>query len=71
MERKMSTGNQTTEEKYRIAYRLVFETDDVPDGDVDSDFFSNNEEYGFPEYRMKDEDLPLIDACPFYEDDDV
>jgi len=57
----------TTEEKFLEAYRIVFNTKDIiPNDNVDPDSYDMQDDWGFQEYRMLDEDMPLIDACPFY-----
>ncbi len=61
----------TAEEKFREAYKIIFNTEDIPETEVEFDFSTMQDDFSIHEYRMKDQDMPLIDACPFYRDNDV
>ncbi|MDP8238677.1 MAG: hypothetical protein P9X24_06280 [Candidatus Hatepunaea meridiana] len=62
----MNTEPLTTEEKFLEAYKIVFDTTDVVNNNFDTGLSEMPLDCGYQENRMPDEDMPLIDACPFY-----
>ena len=63
----MNTEPLTTEEKYLEAYKIVFDTTDPVSDNFDTGLSETSLDCEYQENRMPDEDMPLIDACPFYE----
>jgi hypothetical protein len=56
----------STEEKFLEVYKMIFNTTEVPNKDSGMDLTETLLDCGYTEFRMPDEDMPLIDACPFY-----
>ncbi len=63
---KIDSSRKTTLEKYLEVCTLVLNTTDVPDSPIEEDLSNSGVLGDFPDLSMPGPDLPLVDACPFY-----